>query len=255
MKKYSLFLCFIFLLVGVSAVNAEEGDTANQEGTGETDWRQELTEDQQAIKEERQQMKENAEQARGEEKQLKDQIKAAMDVGDKETANQLREQLRSTHQENVQQMVQDKKDIKINQKGYRQDLNDARQDGALPPRRDRDNNPPGPKGGAGTNWENKPGPQGGPGTSPDGRPWRDRDNNPPGPKGGAGTNWENKPGPQGGPGTSPDRKVKLDRDNNPPGPKGGAGTNWENKPGPRGGSGSSPNRKPVRAVGGGGKRK
>ena len=35
---------------------------------------------------------------------------------------------------------------------------------------------------------------------------RDRDNNPPGPAGGAGTNWENPPGPAGGPGTSPDRR-------------------------------------------------
>jgi hypothetical protein len=32
----------------------------------------------------------------------------------------------------------------------------------------------------------------------------DRDNNPPGPVGGPGTNWENPPGPRGGPGASPD---------------------------------------------------
>jgi hypothetical protein len=35
---------------------------------------------------------------------------------------------------------------------------------------------------------------------------QDRDNNPSGPRGGPGTNWENRPGPQGGPGASPDRK-------------------------------------------------
>ncbi|OGQ48448.1 MAG: hypothetical protein A3I09_01675 [Deltaproteobacteria bacterium RIFCSPLOWO2_02_FULL_47_10] len=34
----------------------------------------------------------------------------------------------------------------------------------------------------------------------------DKDNNPPGPKGGSGTNWENPPGPKGGPGASPNRK-------------------------------------------------
>lgn len=34
----------------------------------------------------------------------------------------------------------------------------------------------------------------------------DRDNNPPGPAGGPGTNWENPPGPVGGPGASPDRR-------------------------------------------------
>jgi Spy/CpxP family protein refolding chaperone len=103
-------------------------------------------------------------------------------------------------------------------------------------RRDRDNNPPGQAGGAGTNWENPPGPAGGPGTSPDFRPQltpeqreklramtpeqrrefferlrenrqdrrADRDGNPPGPVGGAGTNWENPRGPAGGPGASPD---------------------------------------------------
>ena len=37
------------------------------------------------------------------------------------------------------------------------------------------------------------------------RCWRDSDNNPPGPAGGRGTNWENPPGRKGGPGASPDR--------------------------------------------------
>lgn len=111
-------------------------------------------------------------------------------------------------------------------------------------RRDRDDNPPGPRGGPGTNWENPPGWRGGPGASPDYRNfrhgkkkyrfsrrddgfyfnerygywhptyglwnqkrrcWGDLDNNPPGPIGGPGTNWENPPGPRGGPGASPDR--------------------------------------------------
>ena len=109
---------------------------------------------------------------------------------------------------------------------------------------DRDDNPPGPIGGPGTNWENPPGPVGGPGASPDRRAvvvhgtrvnfvsrsrgfyyhpsygywharygwwnqaarcWVDRDDNPPGPVGGRGTNWENPPGLRGGPGASPDR--------------------------------------------------
>ena len=107
-----------------------------------------------------------------------------------------------------------------------------------------DNNPPGPVGGQGTNWENPPGWKGGPGTSPDrrwwvnnghryefkqvnggyyynpnygywhpkygfwnqaDRCWVDRDGNPPGRTGGHGTNWENPPGWTGGPGASPDR--------------------------------------------------
>ena len=111
-------------------------------------------------------------------------------------------------------------------------------------RHDRDDNPPGPRGGPGTNWENPPGWRGGPGASPDhrfwrhagqrvrfdrvaygyyfhptygywrpgfgfwnqaARCWRDADDNPPGLRGGRGTNWENPPGWRGGPGASPDR--------------------------------------------------
>ncbi len=130
---------------------------------------------------------------------------------------------------------------------------------------DRDNNPPGPAGGRGTNWENPVGPAGGPGASPNRRHW-DRDNNPPGPVGGRGTNWENPPGPAGGPGVSPDRWYPKpdwrrtywggivwvwhpfhdcwfhDDDQNPPGLRGGPGTNWENPPGPIGGPGASPDR-------------
>jgi hypothetical protein len=82
----------------------------------------------------------------------------------------------------------------------------------------------------------------------DGTPTVDLDNNPPGPRGGPGTNGENPPGPRGGPGASPDRRRgRVDPDNNPPGPRGGPGTNWENPPGPRGGPGASPdaNRGPA----------
>lgn len=138
----------------------------------------------------------------------------------------------------------------------------------------RDGNPPGPRGGPGTNWENPPGPRGGPGAGPDRDwgpaygyryrdryyvpRWRDDDNNPPGPWGGPGTDWENPPGWRGGPGASPDRgprgwapaygyryRVRYygpgrDRDGNPPGPRGGPRTNWENPPGPRGGPGAGP---------------
>lgn len=92
---------------------------------------------------------------------------------------------------------------------------------------ERRNNPPGPRGGRGTNWENPPGPRGGLGASRYHRGWRrtfiggvvwvwhpanrcwlrDNDQNPPGPRGGPGTNWENPPGPIGGPGASPDRRA------------------------------------------------
>lgn len=114
-----------------------------------------------------------------------------------------------------------------------------------PPGQDRDFNPPGPRGGWGTNWENPPGARGGPGASPDrvfvyggqryvftprgaylfnpqlgwyhptygwwtpARCWADADGNPPGPVGGPGTNWENPPGVRGGPGRSPDRYARC----------------------------------------------
>ena len=90
----------------------------------------------------------------------------------------------------------------------------------------RPHNPPGPRGGPGTDWHNPPGPRGGVGASPYYRGWHyavwhgrnwyfnphlrcwllpDHDGNPPGPRGGPGTNWENPPGPAGGWGASPDR--------------------------------------------------
>ena len=50
-------------------------------------------------------------------------------------------------------------------------------------------------------------------------PKMDKDNNPPGPMGGQGTNWENKPGPQGGPGAGPDKGMKMG--GGPGGPQGG----------------------------------
>ena len=51
--------------------------------------------------------------------------------------------------------------------GHRGDYGPGRHDGGY---RDRDDNPPGPAGGPGTNWENPPGPRGGPDASPD-RPY------------------------------------------------------------------------------------
>jgi len=98
---------------------------------------------------------------------------------------------------------------------------------------DRDNNPPGPKGGKGTNWENPPGPKGGPGA---------------GPNRGQGLGKPNPPGPKGGPGAGPNRGMGGDRSYNPPGPKGGPGTNWENPPGPQGGPGASPDQLKEKAL-------
>ena len=69
-------------------------------------------------------------------------------------------------------------------------------------KRDRDNNPPGPQGGEGTNWENPPGPKGGPGAGPE-----FKKGNPPGPRGGPGAGKKgNPPGPRGGPGAGPAKR-------------------------------------------------
>lgn len=258
----SLFLCFSLFKVG--GVFAQDGESApaeitsnvvEQQGASDTEWKQQFSEDRAQIQAQKEEIKNNMIASRDEEQQLRQQIGAALQANDLQTADKLKEALRAMHQENMQGMQQDRQNMQADRQALKNDLQEARQAGVLPLRGDNDNNPPGPRGGAGTNWENKPGPQGGEGTSPDFRPRVDRDNNPPGPRGGAGTNWENKPGPQGGAGTSPNRGPRIDRDNNPPGPRGGAGTNWENKPGPRGGAGASPNRRPQGAAGGGANRR
>ncbi|MFA5187419.1 MAG: hypothetical protein WC551_13150 [Patescibacteria group bacterium] len=137
---------------------------------------------------------------------------------------------------------------------------------------DKDNNPPGAKGGPGTNWENPPGSKGGPGASPDvtvSKPPKKEfcEDNPAHPACTGAKPYHkskfcrkhpehkkcavNPPGPAGGPGAGtvppPPPGKKHDIDNNPPGAKGGAGTNWENPPGPKGGPGASPDRKKPKA--------
>jgi hypothetical protein len=159
----------------------------------------------QQFKEQEESIKRNAQAARQEEDSLRDQIRQAEQSGDKQKAKSLREQLRALHEENVQQKQQDQQELKDSRKKWnadkkaaRQEKKDANDDGTVDKKErdqlrkkkmdanqdgtvdkaerdrsrerrhkyDKDNNPPGPKGGAGTNWENQPGPQGGPGASP-----------------------------------------------------------------------------------------
>lgn len=153
---------------------AGAGKLCAQENASNTDLKQEVNSDKQDIKAAHQAMKQNAQAARTEEKQLQQQIKDAVASGDMATANQLKAQLKSTHQENVQEKKQDIQNLKAQKKELRQDTKGARRAGYPPPpprplRVDRDNNPPGPRGGPGTNWENPAGPAGGPGASPDRR--------------------------------------------------------------------------------------
>jgi thioester reductase-like protein len=138
-----LFLCFSLFRVGI--VGAEDGTVAQD--------------DRQQLQEQRKEIKGNMEAARAEEKQLRLRIADALQANDTQTAAQLKEQLRAMHQENVQGMQQDKQAMQAAKQEFKNNVQEARQAG--------DNNPPGPMGGPGTNWENRPGPQGGPGASPD----------------------------------------------------------------------------------------
>ena len=182
---------FAFCLLALSGANAEDttsaGSTDEQsQGTSSgSGYKEEIAGDKAAIKAEAGVIEEHASTAKQEEKQLKGQIRAAEQSGDIAIAKHLREQLKGTHQANAQERQQDKQTMKSARQELRQDKKEARQAGILPPRRDNDNNPPGPVGGSGTNWENIPGPQGGPGASPDQRPAAVR-SNPPGPRGGPG---------------------------------------------------------------------
>ncbi|MBF0217648.1 MAG: hypothetical protein HQL30_11730 [Candidatus Omnitrophica bacterium] len=143
-----------------------------------------IASDKAAIQAKKSEIKSAQEAARAEEKALKDQIRQAEQAGDPATAKTLKEQLKSMHKENVGEKKEDRKEIKELKKEFRADKKEARKDavdtnddGTIEKnekkafyehkkKNDKDNNPPGPKGGPGTNWENRPGPKGGPGASP-----------------------------------------------------------------------------------------
>jgi len=164
MRKICLLFSIIvlcFFSISIYTVFAQD------ETTVDTDWKQELSSDKQQIKTQKEEISQNAQEAKAEETQLRQQIKAAMDSGDMQTAQQLKEQLRLVHQKNIQEKKQDMQEMQEAKQDLKNDVMEARQQGDLPPKFDRDNNPPGPKGGAGTNWENVPGPKGGPGAGPD----------------------------------------------------------------------------------------
>ena len=105
-KKILVFSSLVscFLLTGIIGVFAQEETVANieqQAAASEANWKQDLDSDKQQIQAQKQEISQNAKEARAEEDQLKQQIKAAMDSGDMQTARQLREQLRTVHQENL----------------------------------------------------------------------------------------------------------------------------------------------------------
>jgi peptidoglycan hydrolase CwlO-like protein len=151
---------FVFACVSCAAYAQDQVETAK-------DWKKEVRADKAKIAEQKKEIKANATAAHAEEKQLRGQIRAARASGDEATAKQLEAQLKATHAENVQEMKSDKKELQDAKRELKHDAKPPRKPHyALPKKADIDNNPPGPKGGPGTNWENPPGPKGGPGASP-----------------------------------------------------------------------------------------
>lgn len=185
------YAAVLSLVAGPACLFAEDAGSSNSASGSTTDWKQELSSDQAAIKAQKEQMKGNAQAGKEEERALHEKIRQAIQSGDHQTAQTLMGQLKTMHQENVQQRQQDRQALK----SARQELNsdrkkawtertDKNKDGTVDQTekqqtrgwwrgRDKDNNPPGKAGGPGTNWENPPGPKGGPGASPNrGGGWR-----------------------------------------------------------------------------------
>ncbi len=155
--KIYLFISMISVFCfALPQVRAEEGVP---------DAKSELASDKQEIKTAKQEIVQNAGEARSEEKRLREEMVQATQSGDKSKAAQIREQLRVMHAENVQQMRQDKKGLKEAKRELRKDAKETRKNTRMQRKPDRGDNPPGPKGGKGTNWKNPPGPKGGPGAS------------------------------------------------------------------------------------------
>lgn len=155
------------LLCCLSAFNPAQ--TQAQEAPESENWKQVLMSDKAEVKEQKREIKENAQAAKAQELELKKQIKDALDAGDAGTAEKLRNQLRAMHRENVQERVEDKRELQSQLWELKKDTHEAKKEWHKHVAGDRDNNPPGPKGGPGTNWENPPGPKGGAGSSPDRR--------------------------------------------------------------------------------------
>ena len=95
MKKTFVFLSALFTIFYLSASgNIYAQEEASSETSGNSG----------GFKEQIQGIKQDAQEARSEEKGLRDQMKQAMQSGDYQTAKDLRDQLHSAHQENIQEM-------------------------------------------------------------------------------------------------------------------------------------------------------
>ncbi|MFH1799681.1 MAG: hypothetical protein ABH891_02375 [Candidatus Omnitrophota bacterium] len=171
-KMLWVFVAVIFCgsLLCAAKVHAEESGASTAPGLK----KEELAADKEAIKAQKAEMKTHAQAARTEGKSLKKQIKEAEAAGDTAKVKELQAQLQTIYKENAQERHQDRKELGDAKKELRKERVDRNNNGVvdrkekkMAGKRDKDNNPPGSKGGPGTNWENPPGPKGGPGASPD----------------------------------------------------------------------------------------
>lgn len=120
--KQLLGMTLCFFLLGTLPLCAEESAAPGVVPTGEVQGvKAELAADKAKIAEEKNQMKASAKAARGEEKDLHQQIREAKVAGDTAKAEALRAQLKTTHQENVSQMKQDKSELKTAKQELRTD--------------------------------------------------------------------------------------------------------------------------------------
>ena len=110
------------------AASQVESSVRAQEAAESGTWKQELISDRQALKEEHQSIAENAQAAKQEERQLKDQIHQAIQSGDYETARSLKDQLKETHQENIEQIHGDIQEFQEARQEFKNDLQSARQE-------------------------------------------------------------------------------------------------------------------------------
>src|SRR3990172_11608237 len=141
-------LCVALWVIFSANVFAQEesstGSNATIAGENEAkstkDWKQEISSDVREIRQDREANRSHAQAAIKEEKDLRDQIHQAVQSGDHEKAQALREQLKAQHQENVREKQQDMQNLRQSRQELRSDIKDARKDGALPPGRI---NPPG----------------------------------------------------------------------------------------------------------------
>ncbi|MDO8535763.1 MAG: hypothetical protein Q7S30_01950 [Candidatus Omnitrophota bacterium] len=118
-KALSFIVIVCILYFSCAIASAEDGESG---------WKSELKTDKQEIASEKQEMKEDAGEARAEEKQLRSEMVEAESSGDKAKAAKIREQLKDMHAKNIQEMRQDKRELKDAKKEMRRDVKDARKD-------------------------------------------------------------------------------------------------------------------------------